>query len=235
MMERMRRGERRIREPRGEEAGEKVLRGDKYAIDGVGDLIRRQREKLGISQASLAEGICSPSTLSRVELGLQQPEYRLMVQVFERLGMPVEFCWSCRSTQEYLTEQLKHRLYRSLELGLIEEDPDWLWTLERLASRDDLEAAQYLDLLGILRNIQAHLDLIQAEGAYPFPRERDGSCIPRSCQEGCRGRGILEKEGEAAGSSKPEEERARGKLLQEIQDSCLAAIRRSRPDFVPGP
>lgn len=137
--------------------------------DQIGGLIRQRREELGISQTRLCEGLCSCSTMSRIETGEQMPGFRLLMQLLDRLGLPIEFCWSCSNTEEYLTEQIKQRLYRLLELGILEEDPDWLWILEQLAQHDDLAARQYLELLGLLEMIKEKRQMIQARGEGFFP------------------------------------------------------------------
>ena len=36
-----------------------------------GDYIREQRERMGVTQEDLCEGICSPGTLSKIENGRQ--------------------------------------------------------------------------------------------------------------------------------------------------------------------
>ena len=152
------------------------MRGPAYARPGftcnqdqIGGLIRQRREELGISQTRLCEGLCSCSTMSRIETGEQMPGFRLLMQILDRLGLPIEFCWSCSNTEEYLTEQIKQRLYRLLELGILEEDPDWLWILEQLAQHDDLAARQYLELLGLLEMIKEKSQMIRARGENFFP------------------------------------------------------------------
>ncbi|MBD5083505.1 MAG: helix-turn-helix transcriptional regulator [Clostridiales bacterium] len=54
----------------------------------LGEMIRRRREELNISQETLCEGICSRGTLSRFENGHQALSYRRTSVILQRLGLP---------------------------------------------------------------------------------------------------------------------------------------------------
>lgn len=53
-----------------------------------GTYIKKRRKELGISQEDLCEGLCSVSTLSRLENNQQTPSRSLARQLLERLGLP---------------------------------------------------------------------------------------------------------------------------------------------------
>lgn len=53
-----------------------------------GEEIRRVRLERGLTQERLSEGICSPSTLSRIENGSQVPSRRTFQLLMERLDGP---------------------------------------------------------------------------------------------------------------------------------------------------
>ena len=52
----------------------------------VGDYIRENRKKAGISQEELAYGVCEASTLSRIESGSQMPSRRTYEALMQKLG-----------------------------------------------------------------------------------------------------------------------------------------------------
>lgn len=56
----------------------------------AGDMMKRYRESLQISQESLCERICSVQTLSRLENGHQTPRRKVYQQLMERMGKGTE-------------------------------------------------------------------------------------------------------------------------------------------------
>lgn len=55
----------------------------------IGEVIRRSRESLGMTQEQLAEGICTPETLSRIENGKRTPNranFRALMERLEKCG-----------------------------------------------------------------------------------------------------------------------------------------------------
>ncbi len=59
----------------------------------VGEVIRRTRESMGITQEKLSDGICSVENLSRIETGKVRPNRNTFEKLMERLG---------RSGEKYL-------------------------------------------------------------------------------------------------------------------------------------
>lgn len=56
----------------------------------LGEVIRRRREELNISQEALCEGLCSVAALSRFETGRQGLSFKRVTTLLERLGLPHE-------------------------------------------------------------------------------------------------------------------------------------------------
>lgn len=52
----------------------------------LGDTIRSLRKKAGLSQEKLAEGICSPVSISRIENGVQMPSSTVLDRLLAKLG-----------------------------------------------------------------------------------------------------------------------------------------------------
>ena len=55
----------------------------------VGQAIRGFRERKGIIQSVLCDGICSVASLSKIENGQQNPSATVMEALLERLGQPI--------------------------------------------------------------------------------------------------------------------------------------------------
>ncbi len=60
------------------------------AVYAIGRTIRAAREKAGLSQQALCEGICSLPTLSKIENGVQNPSRKTLQYISERLGIDLE-------------------------------------------------------------------------------------------------------------------------------------------------
>ncbi len=52
----------------------------------LGEIIYSLRKKAGLTQEALADGICSPISISRIENGNQMPSSQVLEQLLERLG-----------------------------------------------------------------------------------------------------------------------------------------------------
>lgn len=54
--------------------------------NSLGDTLRELRKQKGLSQEDLAEGICSPVSISRIENGNQIPSQPVLEALLEKLG-----------------------------------------------------------------------------------------------------------------------------------------------------
>lgn len=59
--------------------------------DNIGDVIRKRRRLLGLTQKQLCEGICEPRTLQRLEKNKTRAQMAVVRQLLERLGLPFEY------------------------------------------------------------------------------------------------------------------------------------------------
>lgn len=80
----------------------------------IGELIRTYREQQGISQEILSHGICSVSSLSRIENGIQTPSRATFEAFMERMGLPAELYPSFQNYREVEAFQLKHEINQKL-------------------------------------------------------------------------------------------------------------------------
>ena len=85
--------------------------------DTLGGLIRDARERKGYTQEELCYGICTPSTLSRIENGLQMPGKKILEAILQRLGIADRVYNIYLSREETEQFELEHQLMRSLRNG----------------------------------------------------------------------------------------------------------------------
>ncbi len=68
----------------------------------AGVLLKELREKQGLTMKDVSEGICSISTLSRIEKGRQNPYHLIFARLMTRLGHnPKKFYFSVTSKEEF--------------------------------------------------------------------------------------------------------------------------------------
>lgn len=76
----------------------------------LGEIIYHLRKKAGMTQEALADGICSPVSISRIENGNQMPSGKVLEQLLERLGTGTyQLC------NVYYENECQASLHRTLE------------------------------------------------------------------------------------------------------------------------
>lgn len=80
----------------------------------VGDMIREARERQKYSQEELCYGICTASTLSRIENGVQVPGKKILEGLMQRLGIVDRIYNSYLSREEMERYEIEEHLTRCL-------------------------------------------------------------------------------------------------------------------------
>jgi len=120
------------------------------AIFRFGQIIRKRREDLGLTQEDLADGICSVPTLSRIENGERLPTKNHFEMLVQRLG------YSGTNIDTYITEQdfRIHELQFQIRQAYIESRYDeariLLTQYEMLAEEGSCITRQFCLLLNTL-------------------------------------------------------------------------------------
>lgn len=119
-----------------------------------GTYIKKRRKEMGMSQEALCEGLCSVSTLSRLENNQQTPSRSLARQILERLGLPKNrfiALWDQESiSADALVREIRgdmieyRRLRRELRPEFCEKIREKLDELESIASLEDKSVQQFL-------------------------------------------------------------------------------------------
>lgn len=76
----------------------------------LGDIIKRRRKELGLTQEELCEGICEPMTISRLENGKQTPTRNRINAILERLDLPADRYYALLSKNEIEVEALQKEI-----------------------------------------------------------------------------------------------------------------------------
>ncbi|MBD5099030.1 MAG: helix-turn-helix transcriptional regulator [Clostridiales bacterium] len=135
----------------------------------LGEMIRRRREELNISQQALCDGICSRGTLSRFENGHQALSYRRASVLLQRLGLPDNRSYVLLSEDELALEETEREARNAgvaLERAAAEERPlAWARFREKLAA---LEALGPDDPFVQQCSLSLQAVMGTEDGPYPF-------------------------------------------------------------------
>ncbi|MEG1151873.1 MAG: helix-turn-helix domain-containing protein [Oscillospiraceae bacterium] len=76
----------------------------------IGDVIRKKRESLNVSQEELCYGICATSTLSKIETGISVPKKITLDKLMDKLGIKTEHYYDMISDDDFVLEDLKYKI-----------------------------------------------------------------------------------------------------------------------------
>ncbi|MCD8107466.1 MAG: helix-turn-helix domain-containing protein [Oscillospiraceae bacterium] len=71
----------------------------------IGKLIKTRREEKNCTQEELCNGICTPSTLSRIESGKFCSNTSVLARLLERLGLSADYLREANNDEDYLVRQ----------------------------------------------------------------------------------------------------------------------------------
>lgn len=94
----------------------------------IGDVVRKRRKMLGISAEALCQGICDAKTLRRLESGKYKTQREIVGELFERLGLSLEY--QCQQIVTDSNEALV--LYNEVSKALDNRDTE---TAEKILPR----------------------------------------------------------------------------------------------------
>lgn len=120
----------------------------------IGETIRQKRLEVGKTQENLCEGLCDPSTLSRIETGKQAPSRNIASALLQRLGLPHDRYYAFLTSSEAEAEALRARIDNCVahfQQSLAEEKNqarmdalEQLDRLETITEADDNITRQYI-------------------------------------------------------------------------------------------
>ena len=110
----------------------------------IGEVLKRKRKELGLTQEELCEGICEPSTISRIESGRQVPAKNKLDALLQRLGLPGERYYALMSKDEMEISNLKEKIISCNVARNAIEGLKNLEKLEAFATEDDHLLRQFI-------------------------------------------------------------------------------------------
>jgi len=110
----------------------------------IGEIIKRRRLELGLTQEELCDGICGPPTLSRIENGLQTPTRSRLNALLQRLGLPGDKYYAMMSENELEIERLKTEIIASNARHESSKALDLLDKLTAIIDSDDHISQQFI-------------------------------------------------------------------------------------------
>lgn len=108
-----------------------------------GEVIRGIRKAKGMTQEEVAEGICSASSLSKMENDSQVPSRQKFQKIMERLGetgYSYAYFFSIRDIEK---QQMRRELMSALEFGRVEQAEKLLWNARRSVPEADKTERQF--------------------------------------------------------------------------------------------
>lgn len=138
------------------------------SIFKFGPIIRKRREELGYTQEDLADGICSVTTLSRIENGERIPTQNHLEMLLQRIGYSNVMFDSYTNENDFLAHELKFRIRQANIEGNTELAKELLQRFERLSSKPTQIDQQFLLLQKVQLFPEQYSDeekLVQLENA----------------------------------------------------------------------
>lgn len=99
---------------------------DNMEINDIGSVIRYFREIYRISQSKLCKGLCSITTLSRIEAGERDVDSLLLEALLERLGKTTNQFELILSDSDYILYQTREEINEQIRAGNFEKAEDLL-------------------------------------------------------------------------------------------------------------
>lgn len=110
----------------------------------LGECIKKQREKLGLTQEQVCDGICEQVTLSRLENGRQTPSRTRVNAILQRLGLPEDRYYMLLTKNELEIEALKKEIIACNALDRAEEGLAKVEQLEKLVDAEEPLEKQFI-------------------------------------------------------------------------------------------
>lgn len=110
----------------------------------IGEIIRNTRLAMNMSQEKLAEGICMPNYLSRIECGKQVPQKKIYDRLMARLESNINQIMTSLQVDEFELLEKEWKIARAIGTFNYQEAQELLWELEVEIDREYLENEQYV-------------------------------------------------------------------------------------------
>lgn len=110
----------------------------------IGELIKKRRQELKLTQEQLCEGICEPITISRLENGRQTPSMNKLRVLLQRLDLPEDKYYALLNKNEMQVSDLQTEIVSCNVLKDSERGLPKIDELEEIADPDDPLIRQFI-------------------------------------------------------------------------------------------
>lgn len=135
----------------------------------IGDLVKKRRKELKLTQEQLCTGVCEPITISRLENGRQTPSMNVLNALLQRLDLPEHKYFALLNADELKIAQLKEEIVSCNTLKDSARGLDAINKLEKIVSQSDPLTRQFI--------LRSKVSLGKEENGqivpYPFEEKLD--------------------------------------------------------------
>lgn len=141
----------------------------------LGEVIKRRRLELGLTQEQLCEGICEPITISRLENGRQTPSRNRINALLERLDMPADRYFALLSKNELEIESLQKQITAyNVRFAQSSGEDKAIIRKQALQAHDELlSLADKDDMLSRQLIIRSKVILGKEDGPYSLEEQKE--------------------------------------------------------------
>lgn len=153
------------------------------AISQIGALIRWRRSELGLSQEELADGICSVTTLSRIENGERMPTQNHLELLLQRIGYSDMMLQTFVDEKDFIAHELKYDIRQAYIENDINKSKELLQQFRSQVVTPSQIDAQFILLFDCLIDWQSHspeesLEKLERALRMTLPKYRSGHFPP---------------------------------------------------------
>lgn len=109
----------------------------------VGLIIRYYREKYGLKQSDICEGVCSNIMLSRLETGIREVDSLVCTTLLSRIGQEINQFEIMLDKEDYQNWILRHKLLKKLDANDYDEMESILVEYEKIMKNDNKLQKQF--------------------------------------------------------------------------------------------
>lgn len=141
----------------------------------IGDVIKKTRIDLGITQEQLAEGICSVSSLSKIENNTQVPSKANFDALMQRMGKSGEIYYAFVSEKDFEIQEIKYKIRNHLIAMEYDKANELIQKLEKeKESKESLNKQFILYMKAIIKkskgeDLETVLDLLHSAIKITIP------------------------------------------------------------------